>query len=95
MGDLEYEKSDHEWAREKGLIRKCSNCGREYDPNVGCTNPKCIEKRLEEKIRKQKESEKQEERKQSWEDTSAKIIWPDNKPPKLGKDKKKKKWFIF
>ena len=91
MSDLEYPKDDNQWAWEKGLKRRCLEHGIDYDPHVGC--PECLRnQRIEAEERRKKE---REERKLAWEENSARIIWPDNKPPKLGKDKKKKKWWKF
>jgi hypothetical protein len=77
MGELEYDKSSKEWARDKGLIRKCYYCGKYYDPHIGCTNPVCIEKQKEEE-RKLREAEKErKEKKRRLKDTFDRIIWPD------------------
>jgi len=62
MGDLKYEKSDREWAREKGLILHCDKHNIDYDPKIGCT--KCLEEQREDKERKLKEA-------------FNRVIWPD------------------
>ena len=77
MGELDYPQGSHEWAWEKGIERKCSDCGREYDPNIGCTTPKCSQKRLEKEIRRRKEAEEHEEKKRRLKNVFDNVIWPD------------------
>jgi hypothetical protein len=54
----------------------------EYDPNIGCTNPRCIQRKLEEEIqrwenaeeRKEAENEKRRRLKEAFD----RIIWLGN-----------------
>lgn len=62
MGKLEYEKSSHQWAWEKGMIRKCKH--GTYDPNIGCK--KCDE-----------ENGVREEKKRRLKEAFDNVVWPD------------------
>ena len=77
MGELKYEKSDREWAREKGIIRKCPDCNKDYDPHIGCTNPDCIRRRYEKDKLRQNKAKEQEEKKRKLKEAFDRIIWPD------------------
>lgn len=64
MSELKYDGGSIEWAKDKGIIRRCSKHNINYDPHIGCK--KCIEEEYDEKKRI---------RKKLWDS----IIWPDNK----------------
>jgi hypothetical protein len=70
MSDFKNEKTDREWAIEKGIIRQCPQCGKDYDPHIGCTNLKCIQQRKEKEIKELEEIKRL--RKELWN----KIVWP-------------------
>ena len=77
MSELEYDKNSKEWARDKGLIRKCYYCRKDYDPHIGCTNPECILKRREEEKKWHKATKECEEKKRKLKEAFDRIIWPD------------------
>jgi hypothetical protein len=77
MGDFEQKQSDHQWAWEKGIKRKCKKHGIEYDPQIFNCCPKCREEEQEEEKRRLKEAEEREEKKRKLKEAFDRIIWPD------------------
>jgi DNA-directed RNA polymerase subunit RPC12/RpoP len=76
MGTLDYPPDSNQWARDKGIKRRCSSCGRYFDPNLLDAEykecPDCHSKRLERERQKQ---EQQKKRKELWDS----IKWPEQK----------------
>ena len=87
---MKYLNDNSQWALNKGLKRWCQEHQVFYDTRTGC--PECLKRqRQEEKERRKKAKEA---RKKTWDENAAKTVWPDGRPPELGK-KKKRWWWPF
>ena len=74
MSELNYPENSSEWARRRGIARKCKHGW--HDPNIDC--PECKKEKEEEEKRRLKETQEREEKKLRLKAAFDNVVWPDD-----------------
>jgi hypothetical protein len=74
MSDLEPPQNNDEWARKKGLKRKCIR-GHEYDPRIFNRCPICRKEEQEQEKRRQSEAKERKKKERKQKVISNGIVW--------------------